>query len=80
MRLLRTFAAAALAAFAMTASAEAAPTYNWSGFYIGVNAGGGMANGAFTDDCYFCATDAFSNMTKWPSAAPAGAWMLVTRV
>jgi len=57
----RRFAAAAVLGLLFLAPAQAAPTYNWSGFYIGVNAGGGMANGAFTDDCYFCATDAFDD-------------------
>lgn len=33
---------------------------NWSGFYVGANAGVGYGSGAFTDDCYFCATDSFS--------------------
>src|SRR2546421_10862567 len=35
----------------------AAPAYNWSGFYIGANIGGGIANGDMIEmDCYSCAS------------------------
>ena len=30
--------------------------YNWTGFYIGGNAGGGMASSAFTDPCLYCSS------------------------
>jgi outer membrane immunogenic protein len=33
------------------------PAANWSGFYIGINGGGGLANGAFTDVDGFFGTD-----------------------
>jgi outer membrane immunogenic protein len=35
----------------------------WAGTYIGVNVGGGMANGQFSDGCYFCATDNYDPPT-----------------
>jgi outer membrane immunogenic protein len=36
------------------------PTYNWSGFYLGINGGGGIALGTVEDkDCFFCASDSF---------------------
>lgn len=40
-------------------SMKAAPVamlYNWTGFYVGGNAGGGMASSHFDDPCYFCST------------------------
>jgi outer membrane immunogenic protein len=34
------------------------PAANWSGFYVGINGGGGLANGAFTDmDDFLSASD-----------------------
>lgn len=33
---------------------SAAAPFNWTGFYIGVNAGGGMAAVRFDDQCYYC--------------------------
>jgi opacity protein-like surface antigen len=30
--------------------------YNWTGFYVGGNAGGGMAASAFTDPCFYCSS------------------------
>lgn len=60
--------AAALTAFAalpavaadmqMPMKAAAAPVavYNWTGFYIGVNAGGGMASSRFDDPCFYCSS------------------------
>lgn len=31
------------------------PAVNWSGFYLGVNVGGGIATGEFLDPCFTCA-------------------------
>jgi opacity protein-like surface antigen len=42
------------------ASAAAPGATDWTGFYAGLNAGGGMAQGIVEDkDCYFCASDSF---------------------
>lgn len=56
--MIKIFGCAALFALLLVAPATAAPV-NWSGFYVGANAGAGYATGEFTDDCYFCATDSF---------------------
>jgi opacity protein-like surface antigen len=34
----------------------AAALYSWTGFYVGGNAGGGLASGYFTDPCFYCST------------------------
>jgi outer membrane autotransporter protein len=54
----KTFTRAAVLAALLTTPAFAA---NWSGLYAGLNAGVGMANGQFSDGCYFCATDNYDN-------------------
>ncbi|MBR0712566.1 outer membrane protein [Bradyrhizobium liaoningense] len=41
----------------VTANAEpVAALYNWTGFYVGGNAGGGMAASRFDDPCRYCST------------------------
>jgi hypothetical protein len=41
---------------ATTVNQPAAMAYNWTGFYAGGNAGGGMAAFAFTDPCFYCSS------------------------
>ncbi|HUJ02596.1 MAG TPA: outer membrane beta-barrel protein [Rhizomicrobium sp.] len=57
--MLKTLARAAVLAAVLATPAYAAA--DWSGFYAGLNAGGGMANGQFSDGCYYCATDNYDN-------------------
>jgi outer membrane immunogenic protein len=50
----------ALAADMPIYKAAPAPVYNWSGFYIGINGGGGMYSADVLDpDCYSCADTKF---------------------
>src|SRR5690348_13689415 len=49
-----------VAAFLSKEAFATGSAQDWSGLYVGVNAGGGLADGQFTDDCYYCATDDFS--------------------
>jgi opacity protein-like surface antigen len=32
------------------------PVYNWTGFYIGGNVGGGVASSRFDDPCFYCSS------------------------
>jgi opacity protein-like surface antigen len=41
---------------ATAAYQPAVAAYNWTGFYVGGNAGGGMAASAFTDPCMYCSS------------------------
>jgi len=43
-------------AFAVAAASPASAA-DWGGFYLGLNAGGGMGNSQLADSCYFCATE-----------------------
>lgn len=55
------YLSAALLFLLSAGAAAAGPAYNWSGFYVGMNAGAGMGTGEFSDSCYFCATDSFDS-------------------
>ncbi|OAF17919.1 outer membrane protein [Bradyrhizobium neotropicale] len=48
--------ALAYAAPAYTKAAPLAVAYNWSGFYVGGNAGGGLASSHFDDPCLYCSS------------------------
>jgi opacity protein-like surface antigen len=41
---------------AYTKAAPMATVYNWTGFYIGGNLGGGMASSHFDDPCFYCSS------------------------
>lgn len=66
--MLKTLARAAAFAALIASPALA---QDWTGLYAGLNTGAGMANGQFSDGCYFCATDNNDN-SFWFGGAQAG--------
>lgn len=48
--------ASAKAADTIRRTASVGAVYSWTGFYVGANAGGGLATSGFTDPCYRCST------------------------
>jgi len=41
---------------AFTKAPSMAAVYNWTGFYVGGNIGGGMASSHFDDPCFYCSS------------------------